>query len=105
MRRRGRHRSVVERAKAGTAAGRVAACPTFDLSDADAEWATEYISFPPSRAHYLPLRDLGIEVSGDWRETLEAVAAAVRPLQPEAFGAVQGVAVGYDDGDLTAWTR
>ena len=83
----------------------VAACPTFDLSDADAEWATEYISFPLSRDHYLPLRDLGIEVSGDWRGTLEAVAAAVRLLQPESFGAVQRVAVGYDDGDLTAWTR
>ncbi len=81
----------------------VAGCPSFDAEDATAEWATEYVWWPEGR--YLQLESAGVLESGDFREVLAAAVALVEDLAPWDDVEVDGIAVGFDDGDFeVVWT-
>lgn len=82
----------------------VAGCPEFDTDD-DGDWACDYCWWPDGRYVRLPfLESLPNEPYG---EILEASAALVRELRPaETLSTVEGVAVGFDDGDFEiVWAR
>lgn len=81
----------------------VAGCPSFSTEDDTGEWATEYVWWPEGR--YLSLEDAGIPASDDFPEVLAAVVALVKDLAPWDDVDVDGVAVGFDDGDFeVVWT-
>lgn len=80
----------------------VAGCPTFDLDDETAEWATDYVWWPDDRYVVPPsLASMPAADSADLIAVLKHATTLIRRLQPQHDVDVQGVAVGFDDGDFT----
>jgi hypothetical protein len=79
----------------------VAGCPTFDVDDETAEWATDYVWWPDGRYVVLPgLAGMSADGLDGWDAVLDHAAAVIRRLRPQADVDVDGVAVGFDDGDF-----
>lgn len=76
----------------------VAGSPEFDSEDADADWATDYSWWPEGR--YVDLPGLADLPEGPYEDVLDYTIALVRDLNPLSIGAVEGAAVGFDDGDF-----
>jgi hypothetical protein len=76
----------------------VAGCPTFDPDDADAEWATDYCWWPEAR--YVAPADFAMPPDRPHPDVLTYGAALVRTLDVTALPAIEGAAIGFDDGDL-----
>jgi hypothetical protein len=78
---------------------------TFDPGDDTGQWATEEPSWAPD-GRYVRLR--GLDEAGDWQTALDHAVRLLEQLQPQTTwpGALDGVAVGFDDGDAhVVWTR
>ena len=81
----------------------VAGCPSFDANDETAKWATEYVWWPDDR--YFGLATAGVATEGHYTDVLDEVVALVKGLGPWDDVGIDGVAVGYDDGDFRLiWT-
>jgi hypothetical protein len=76
----------------------VAGCPTFDPADPDGEWATEYSWWPEDR--YITLEGFALLPDQPYQEVLTYAADLIRHLDLKGIPAVQGAAVGFDDGDF-----
>lgn len=83
----------------------VAGTPTFDTDDGG-DWACEYVWWPDDR--YVRLDGLaGLDLD-DWMAAVEHSVAVVAVAKPWETGPPQleGVGVGFDDGDVViVWTR
>lgn len=76
----------------------VAGCPVFDPDD-EGDWACEYCWWPAGR--YVLLPGLASLPDRPYQAVLGAAADLVRRLEPAAgVEHVEGVAVGFDDGDF-----
>jgi hypothetical protein len=76
----------------------VAGCPDFDPGD-EGDWASEHCWWPDGR--YILLPGLASLPDRPYEAVLEVVADLVRRLEPAAtVDGVQGVGVGFDDGDF-----
>jgi len=76
----------------------VAGCPTFDAGDETAEWATDYCWRPEDR--YVQAPALAGLPASDFAEVLDHAVTLLERLRPQDAVPVQGVAVGFDDGDF-----
>lgn len=76
----------------------VAGCPGFDAADDAGDWATDYVWWPEGR--YVSPPNLAAH-PGDYPAVLRHAAAVVTRLAPQHDASVQGVAVGFDEGDFT----
>jgi hypothetical protein len=76
----------------------VAGCPAFDPEDSDGDWATDYCWWPADR--YVTLADFAMLPDQPYQDVLAYAAGLVRSLDPSRVPNVEGVAVGFDDGDL-----
>lgn len=82
----------------------VAGCPTFDADDISAEWATSYCWWPEGR--YVCPPQLTAFADSDHLQALRHAADLVIALRPQDAIPVDGVAVGFDDGDFrVTWSR
>lgn len=78
----------------------VAGCRTFDLDDEDAEWATDHVWLPNGRYIAPPSLASIRACRCDFTGVLEHAATLIRRLEPHVDVNVDGVAVGFDDGDF-----
>jgi len=79
---------------------------SFDADDPDGDWSTDITWWPDVR--YAPAADLASFDPNQWKAAVGhavVVVAEVAP-PPNVPETVKGVAVGWDDGDLTiVWSR
>lgn len=77
----------------------VAGCAQFDAGDPVADWAAaDYAWWPAER--YVDLPDFAALPNHAHAEVLKYAVALVRALAPLPIAAVDGAAVGFDDGDF-----
>jgi len=76
----------------------VAGCPTFDPDD-DGDWACDYCWWPDGRYVLLPY--LASLPDDPYELVLQVAADLMRDLEPASSATqLEGVGVGFDDGDL-----
>lgn len=83
----------------------VAGCGTFDPTDSTGGWAVSpYRWWPEGR--YIALPGLPAAPMKDHPAVLQHAASLIRDLKPQDALGVNGVAVGFDDGDFViTWSR
>jgi hypothetical protein len=83
----------------------VAGCDRFDSSDPTGDWASAPYAWWP-QARYISPPGLAALSGRDYEQALGYAARLVAALRPHEGTNVDGVAVGFDDGDfLVVWSR
>jgi len=83
----------------------VAGCDSFDADDSSGDWASApYAWWPPTR--YVTLPGLAALAGHDYVAVLDYAVELVSSVEPQRGAMVDGVAIGFDDGDFrVVWSR